>query len=158
MDKVITNLGSAQKRIKTADYMLTMTYETIKEPKLLLTIMNTVFLATKEAIDASLYYERHFKRIPAFNENNFEVKLDIFKRKLSIKYGVKKEELKFIDFLRRIKQEHKDSAVEFSRKENFFIFDDNYKCENLDKEVVKNNIINAKVFIDKIYYIISNKL
>jgi hypothetical protein len=157
MDKVITNLTSSQKRIKTADYMLTMTYETVKEPKLLITILNTVFLATKEAIDASLYYERHFKRIPAFNENNFEVKLDIFKRVLSTKYGIKKEEFKFIDFLRQIKKDHKDSAVEFSRKENFFIFDDNYKGENIDKEVVKNSIINAKLFIDKIYHIISNK-
>lgn len=157
MDKVLTSLASSRKRLKTADYMLTMTYETVKEPKLLLTIANTVFLATKEAIDASLYYERHFKRIPPFNENSFEVKFDIFKKKLSKKYGVEAKDVEFINFLRKIKQEHKDSSVEFSRKDNFFMFKDDYTGENLDKDKVKDLIINAKIFIDKVYHIISNK-
>lgn len=157
MDKVLDNISKAMQRLKTADYMLTMTYETLKEPKLLLTIANTLFLATKEAIDASLYYERHFKRIPPFNENSFEAKLDMFKKKLSLKYKLEKSDFGYINELRQINEEHKTSAVEFSRHEKLFMFDEDYNGETLDKERTRILIINAKLFIEKIYFIISTK-
>ena len=157
MDKVLDNIFNAQKRVKTADYMLTMTYETVKEPKLLLTVLNTAFLASKEAMDAALYYERHFKRIPPFNEDSFESKLDIFKRMLSQKYGMKLIDFEFIHYLKKVTKEHKKSAVEFGRKENFFIMDDDYKGETLNPKEVKEIILNAKLFIDRVYHIISNK-
>ena len=157
MDKVLDNISNSKKHIKVADYMLTMTYETVKEPRLLLTITNTVFTAVKEAVDAGLYYERHFKRIPPFNEDSFEVKFDVFKKRLSKKYSISLIEMDFINFLRKVTQEHKESAVEFARKDDFFMYKDDYSGERLDKDTVKKLISNAKIFIDKVYLIISNK-
>ncbi|MBR9675905.1 hypothetical protein GOV05_02760 [Candidatus Woesearchaeota archaeon] len=157
MDKVLSSLGRAQRKIKTADYMLTMTYETLKEPKLLLTISTTVFDASKNALDAALAYERYFKRIPAYNENSFEAKLSVFKQRLVEKYGVSTKELEYLNFLRNVSIEHQKSAVEFTRKEKFFIFDNDYRGEKISKDDVKNAILKAKIFIEKIYQVIKNK-
>lgn len=157
MEKIIDNLSSAMKNIKTADYMLTMTYETLKEPKLLMSVTKSIYDAVEKSISAALYYERYFKKIPPFNESNFAVKIDIFKKKLASKYNIGLSEFEFIYIIKRILQEHKQSVVEFTRKDNFFIYDDNYKQESLNKDDVKQYITKAKVFIDKIFAIISKK-
>ena len=57
MEKYEELRDMARKKIQIADHMLTMTYPMIKDPKLLLAVMENIFLALTNSIAASLLNE-----------------------------------------------------------------------------------------------------
>ena len=64
MEKYEEIRDKAIKNIKIADHMLTQTYPLVKDPRLLLTVLENVFLSLTNAIGALLYFERLYKRVP----------------------------------------------------------------------------------------------
>ena len=107
-------------KLKIADHMLTMTYPLVKDTKLLLIILENIFLSMTYAMTAILYYERLFKRIPAFTDN-FESKFHMFKEKCVNRYNIDIKYLRVMKDLKDILIEHKKSPMEFERKGKFVI-------------------------------------
>src|SRR3989338_1590780 len=116
MEKFQELRDSAGKKLKIADYMLTMTYPLVKDPKLLLSVVENLFLAYSYSISSLLHYERLFKRIPPFHDD-FSSKLDLFMDKCLERYGIDEENIRIIRDLREIIVAHRKSPVEFSRKD-----------------------------------------
>jgi len=59
----------SKKRIRVADHMLTMTYPLVQDSKLLLAVVENIFLALTYIMGSVLHYERTFKRIPLFQDD-----------------------------------------------------------------------------------------
>ena len=137
---------SAIRKLANADHMLNMTYPLVKDPRLLLAIVENLFLAMTNAMNSILYYERTFKKIPAFPEN-FEFKLKLFSEQCVQKYKIEKESVPILRKLKQIILEHKKSPVEFARSNAFIICNKDYKMEKITPELLKAYLSKAKVFI-----------
>jgi len=69
MEQFQEAIQKANQKLKIADHMIFMTYPLVKDSKLLLSIIQNIFLALTNAMSSILYYERLFKKIPSFNDN-----------------------------------------------------------------------------------------
>jgi len=136
----------AKKRISIADHMLTVTFPFVKDPKLLVTVVENVFLAMTNSMGSVLYYERLFKRVPLFPDN-FESKLNLFKDRCIKKYGVNPEHVVLLREIKDIMIQRGKSPVEFSRKDKFVICNGSYRMKTIGVEQLKKYIENAKEFI-----------
>lgn len=154
MEKFQELRESAKERIKIADHILTMTYPLVKDPKLLLVVLENVFLALTKALSSLLYYERVFKRIPPFHDN-FVSKFQLFKERCVRRYKIDKEYLTVIKEVKDIILFHKNSPVEFVKNDRFVICSEDYQLKTISYEQVKDYIKKAKLFIELISQILS---
>ncbi len=154
MEKFQELRDSAGKKLQIADYILTMTYPLIKDPKLLLSVAENLFLAYSYSISSLLHYERLFKRIPPFPDD-FSSKLDLFMDRCLGKYGIDSGNLRIIKDLKEIIVAHKKSPVEFSRKDSFVICNGNYRLRTISPSILKDYVGKAKLFISKVSTIVS---
>jgi hypothetical protein len=154
MEQFQTARDEAIKKLKVADHMLTITYQLVQDPKLLLAVLENIYGAMEKAMSSVLYYERLFKRIPAFPEN-FEEKLRIFKTRIQPKYKINDDYIRILQDLREVIVEHKRSPVEFARKDRFVICSDNYKMKTISIPEIKKYVAGAKLFIQNTSFIVS---
>lgn len=145
----------AKKNLHIADHMLTQTYPLIKDPKLLLAVMENVFLSLTNAVSSLLYYERFFQRIPPFQET-FDSKFNMFKMKCAQKYKINLEYLALIQNVKEIIVQHKNSPIEFSRKDTFVICNGCYKVRTINVSMMKDFIKKTKLFIQEVDNIVVN--
>ena len=144
----------ALQKIKVADHMLFMTYPLVKDPKLLLAIIENIFASLDYGISALLQHERLFKRIPPYHDT-FTSRFEIFRNKMIPRYGLSTSYVRLIKEVKTILSEHKKSPVEFARKDKFVICSPNYSLKTIDINLVKKYIFETKVFVDNINKIVS---
>jgi len=144
----------AKKKVQLADHMLSVTYPLVKEPKLLVSIMENTFLAYINAMGSLLYYERLFTKIPKF-EDTFNSKLEMFKDKCLEKHKIDKIYVNDMTELKTLLLEHKKSTAEFTRKDKFVICSDNFSCKTISAIEMQRYINRAKLFIQYITAITS---
>ena len=144
----------AQDKFKIADHMLTQTYPLVKDPKLLVAVMENLFLALTNTIASILHYERTFKRIPPFVDN-FENKFELFKDKCVARHNLDKKYIALITDVKESVIAHRKSPVEFARKENFVICEDNYKLKTISFEQIRGYIDLTQRFLKEANAIVS---
>jgi len=143
MEKFQLLMEESKKKLNIADHILTMTYPVVKDPKLLLVVLENIFLSLTNAIGAILYHERLFKRIPSF-QDNFDSKFEVLKE------IAEKNNLNHLDMIKDIKEiilQHKKSPMEFTKSDRLIICSDTYKIKQISYENLKKYIFNAKSFI-----------
>ena len=145
--------SQALEKLKIADHLVGTTYSLVKEPKLLVSVIENIFQAMDLTLSALLEYEKNFKPIPNYNQT-FEDKMEIFRRKIVIKYEVSADVTNFILDVKKTLDEHKKSSVEFTKKETFVITDDNYNLTTLKIEDVKKVLAKAKHHVEELLKII----
>ncbi len=150
MEKYQELREKARKNVQVADHMLTMSYPMLKDPKILVSVSTNLLQATDNAITAVLEYERLFKRIPPYHET-LQGKLDVFRDKVLKNYGFDSKILRLTSDLKEIIGAHKESPVEFARKDKYVIASDNYELRTLTPSELKRNIEEIKKFIDQVY-------
>lgn len=139
----------ARKKIKIADHMLTMTYPMIKDPKLLLAVMENIFLALTNSIGSLLHYERNYKRVPPF-QDTFVSKFNVFRQKCVGRFNIDPELVLMVQEIKDIIMQHKKSPVEFTRNDSFVICSEDYKMKTISLEKMRNYIIKSRLFIQNI--------
>ena len=154
MEEFQVQRDKALQKIKIADHMLTQTYPLVKDPKLLLAVLDNIFLALSHGMSALLHHERLFKRIPAFVDN-FENKFDIYRRKAAPMYSLNRAYVLLIGDVKEIIAAHKKSPVEFARKDSFVICSDSYKMKTISLDKIKDHIALTKKFLRDIAFIVN---
>ena len=144
----------SNKKLWLADHILTQTYPLLKDQRLLLNSLETVFLAYANSIGSLLYYEKEFNRIPQFKDD-FDSKLRALRDNCAKKYDIKQEDINIIKEVRDIVVQHKKSPVEFVREDRFIICSDDYNMKTINVDKLKSMLNSAKVFIGKINNITS---
>jgi hypothetical protein len=141
--------NNAEQKLKVADHLLGTTYPLVKEPKLLISVVENMFQAMELIMTAVLEYEKNFKLIGNYG-NTFEIKFEIFRRKIVTKYNIKQEILEFITDLKSTLDEHKKSSVEFKKKEKYIISDVDYNLRTLTADDLKKKLHKLRIYIDEL--------
>jgi len=149
MEIVAEQKRRAQKYISEADHLLTMTYPLVQDPKLLLVVLDKIFLSLEYAMGSLLYLERSRKEIPPFREN-FDSKFNMFKLKLVRKHGIELDYIHMITEIMELLKENEQSPMSFSRKGKFVICADDYSLKTLSPEQLKKYSEKAKLFIARL--------
>ncbi len=144
----------SKKKYLLADHIITQTYPLLKDPKLLISSIENIFLAYTNSIGSLLYYEVLFKRIPRFQED-FDSKFEIFKGYCVRKHNIKQEDINTIKEIKDIIVQHRKSPMEFSREDRFVICSDDYAMKTIRIEDIKKMMTNAKGLVDQISLITS---
>ncbi len=134
--------------------MLGVTFPLVKDPKLLLAIIENIFLAYTNSMAALLHYERFYQRIPPFRDDSFESKFNMFKERCVLKYKLDKSYILEMQDIKDIIVSHKKSPVEFKRGDRLVICSDNYKLKTVSVNDLQKYLDKAKVFIEAIDTII----
>lgn len=144
----------ARKKLQIADHMLTMTYPMVKDPKLLLAVMENIFLALTNSVGSLLHYERTYKRVPPF-QDTFVSKFNVFKQKCIQRYNIDPELVLMVQEIKEIIMQHKKSPVEFTRNDSFVICSEDYRMKTISLEKMRNYISKSKSFIQHINNILA---
>lgn len=139
----------ARRYLKAADHILYTTYPLVNDPRLLLSAMDNIFLAITNSMAALLYYEKMNNRLQEFKDN-FESKLDLFRRKCLLHYDIDPNYVKFILEVKEIILQHRKSPVEFVRKDKLVICSNEYNMKTIEVSDVKVYLQKAKAFYGRI--------
>ncbi len=154
MEKHDYRLGIAIQKLNIADHMLTVTFPLVKDTKLLIAIIENVFLSFTNGITANLLYERYYKKIPPFNPT-FDSIVYMYQTLCQNKFELDKEYITILKEIKNIVHEHKKSPVEFSRNNTYVICSENCSTMIITQKKLKEYISKAKFFIQEINSIIS---
>ena len=154
MEKFQEAREKAKKNLKIADHMLGVTFPLVKDTKLLLAVIENVFLAYTNSIAAILYYERLFKKIPPFQET-FEGKLNMFRESCVERHKIDKSYLIEVQDIKDIIIEHRKSPVEFKRGDRFVICSESYRIKTISAKDIQKYIDKAKLFIQEMDNIVN---
>lgn len=131
----------AYQSLKLAEHMLIRTYPMVDDPKLILAISEDIHIALFSMVEA-LYGK--------------DADLGVFKEK-AVSSGFNSDEIELVKRLDNIIQEHKDSPVEFTRKDKFVICDDSYNTDSITLDDMKKYLFEARLFVEKAEAILRGK-
>jgi hypothetical protein len=154
MENLQKSFQDAIDSLKAASHMLHVTFPLVKDPRMFIGIMGNLDKSLKSGLDSLLYYERMYKRINPYPDN-FNSKLEVFRKIVGIRYNFDKSLPTFIFNMDQIVKNRKAAPIEFSRKEEFVICDSNYKTRILKPDDLKDYVSKAKVFILQVHNIIT---
>ncbi len=154
MEKFQEYRENARKKLKVADHMITMTYPLVRDNRLLIAVMENLFLALTNSMASVLHYERVFKRVPPFHDT-FDSKFNMFRAKVVPRYNINTEYITMMDDIKDIIIQHKKSPVEFSRKDVFVIASNSYNLKTVSVEQIKKYIAQSKHFLEDMEKIVS---
>lgn len=152
MEKFRELREQAKQNIKVADHMITMSYPMFKDPKILVSAINSLMKAAENSMTSMLEYEKLFKRIPAYHEST-EVKFDLFKKKVVPKYDLTKNHIKVIKTLIDLTNAHRNSSMEFPRRDKFVMCSDTYEMRTIKISDLKSLITDVKLLVDDAYQV-----
>ena len=146
MEEFDKNLKEAIRHLHIADHMLYVTFPLVKENRLLLKIFDEIYASIIRSINSVLKYERFCKRINSYNyNNNFDTFIRIAKN-----YGLSDEHLKKIKEVIIINKRHKQSSMEFIKKDKIVIMSNKLGIEVLDLSTIKQYLLVAKELLVKV--------
>src|SRR3989344_2794089 len=149
MERLNESRDKAIKKLQIADHMLTQTYPKINDPKLLLAVLENLFLALTNAMAALLHHERVNKRIEDFADT-FDAKYNLFKLSVVDCYGLDRDHVSFLAEIKDLLVSHRKSPVEFSRNGALVIADDRYQLTALTAASMKENLAKTKTAVNDI--------
>jgi hypothetical protein len=154
MEKYQELREKAKRNIQVADHMITMSYPMFKDPKILVSAVSSLLKAADNSITSILEYERLFKRIPVYHDS-IDVKINLFKQKIIPRYKLDETYTKLLKNLVDLTKAHKDSSVEFPRKDKFIMCSDTYEMRTLTLADLKELIKETKLLIEDTYKVTS---
>lgn len=136
------NLKQAIRSLQIADHMTYVTFPLVNEQRLLLKIFDEIYKSIINCINATLNYEYLYKRISLYSNNKENIRT--FTNKCAKNYNLNNEQIKQILEIIELNKKHKQSAMEFVKKNRVVILSDNLKTQTLDINKIKEYLLLAK--------------
>ncbi len=149
VEKFVEYLSKASQLLHRADHMLYMTYPLVKDKRLLLKIIEDLGEAMVSMINSVLQYDYLYKRIELYKNarENFET----FRQNCAPRYGITSEEVNKITELLKIMQRHRESPMEFMKKDHLVIMSNNSaRTEVITVDKIKEFLLVAKDVLGKV--------
>jgi len=137
------SLKESIKHLQIADHMAYVTYPLVNDKRLLLKIFEEVYKSIMNSIDSMVFIEYPMKSI---NEVN-EVFIQRFLKEFGKNYGLISERISKIFEIVEMNKRHRQSAMEFVRKDKIVIMSDSLKILTLNINKVKEYLLLAKELI-----------
>jgi hypothetical protein len=135
-------LIQSEKQLVLADHLLTMTYPLVKDPKLLVGVIQSLHRSYDLLIQNVLHQTSIQQKI--LRTKTFANRFAQFKIILKNNKNINEKELQSIQTIHDLLEEHNKSPVEFSRGQKFVICSDDYSFETLTPEKLKIHLHHAK--------------
>jgi hypothetical protein len=148
MEKFQENLDQAIKNLQIADHMTYVTYPLVNEKRLLLKIFDEIYKSIICCINAILNYEYLYKRINLYKKN--EENMQTFINKCAKNYGLTNKQIKEIIEILELNKQHKQSAMEFVKKDKIVILSDNLKTQTINIQKIKEYLLLAKELLMRV--------
>ena len=149
MQTFIKLVDEANKAFQIADHLAFVTYPVVNDNKMFILIVENLFKSASKGMEAIIYYDRLYKRIPPIN-NDFGSQLQTFKDKCMPRYGIERSNFLLLQDLKILIDERKKAPMEFSRREHYVIANRDFQLKTINLNKVKNYIHQTKLFIDKV--------
>lgn len=141
-------LEGANKAFRTADHLAYVSYPLLKDKRLLLAITQNLYLAGVKGMDALLYYERLYKRLNIL-PMEYNSRMQIFKNAVASRHRIKDNVIKTIHNLHLLNKQHKESPIEFLRKDKLVICADDYSSvRTIDIDLLKGYISEIRALLE----------
>jgi len=147
MEKFQEDLNKAIKNLQIADHMTYVTYPLVNDRRLLLKIFDEIYKAMIGCINAILNYEYLYKRIRLYKENNENMRT--FTDKCAKNYGLTNKQIKKIKEIIELNKQHKQSAMEFVKKDKIIILSDSLGTQTINLQKIKEYLLLAKELLMK---------
>ena len=141
MEEFEKNLKEAVRHLQIADHMAYVTFSLVNEYRLLIKIFDETYNSIINCVNSILNYEYLYKRIQLYNNHNDN--LDTFVR-IAKDYDLSNEQVKKIKEVIELNKKHKQSAMEFVRKDKVVIMSDSLSTQVLDLRLIKEYLLLAK--------------
>jgi len=141
-------LEDANKAFRRADHMLYITYPIVKEKRLLIKILEDICSSMRGIVNGVLYYDYAFKRIQIYKEASMN--LDVFAKVCAQRYSITPEQVGMILEIFNLMKEHKDSSMEFIRRDKFVIMSENMHVESISIGKLKEYLYAVKDMYQKV--------
>jgi DNA-binding transcriptional MerR regulator len=148
MEKFQENLAQAIKNLQIADHMTYITYPLVNEKRLLLKIFDEIYKTVIGCINAILNYECLYKRIKIYKENDYN--MQTFINKCAKNYGLTNKQIQEIKEILELNKQHKQSAMEFVKRDKMVILSDNLRIQTINIQKIKEYLLLAKEFLMKV--------
>jgi hypothetical protein len=142
MDSPETLISRARGSLQVAEKMLLHTYPVVNDPKLLLAVAGDIYTALTSGMTSILTD----KDITA---DDFSSQLKAFKG-VAEDCNITEDDIILISELHDIMQQHKDSPVEFPRKDRFVICNNRYDMRTISLDDMKQYLFKAGLFVEKV--------
>ena len=121
--------------------MTYVTFPLVNEQRLLLKIFDEIYKSMRNCINAMLNYEYLYKRIHLYADNGENIRTFA---KCAKGYNLSNEQIKKILEILELNKKHKQSAMEFVKRDRIIILSDNLGTQILDIHRIKEHLILAK--------------
>jgi len=148
MESYMQFFEDANKSFRRADHMLYITYPIVKEKRLLLKIFEEIHNSMKGIVNGILHYDSAFKRVQIYKEA--KMNLDVFRNFCAPRYSITPEQVEMIFQVLSLMKEHKESSMEFMRKDKVVIIAENMRVESISIEKLKEYLYTIKDIFNKL--------
>lgn len=145
-EKYIENLEKARKNLETADHLAYMTYQIVKEKKILLKVLEYLSQSVISVINAILQYEYLQKRVSLYKDAR--ANFNTFKRLTNL-YEITPEEVTALSQVLELARQHNNSPFEFIKNEKVVIMSKSLETKTITPELLKNLINHTKNTLKK---------
>ncbi len=135
-------------RVVIAEHLLNNSYPALKDPKILLSVVQNLLDAIEERVTASLEEARKNHEIPPYSDT-LNGKLTAYRMHLAKKKGVHPVDFMLVSELQELLTQHDSAPVEFRRKDALVIADADYRLSTLTKEKTKTYIERTKSLLTR---------
>ncbi len=148
MEEYKLSLEKSVKHMKIADHMIYTTYPLLKDKRLLLKILEELYNSALNLINAVLQYDYLYKRINLYQDSraNFQT----FRDKCASRFGISREQVNSVLEIFSLIEKHRQSPIEFMKRDQLVIMSDGIKIDTLSIEKMKIHILNVKDMIRKV--------
>jgi len=153
MEDFKKNLKEAVRHLQIADHMTYVTFPLINEHRLLLKIFDEIYHSVTNCVNSILNYEYLYKRIQLYS--NSTDNLETFSR-IAKDYDLSNEQIKNIKEIIQLNKKHKQSAMEFVKRDKVVIMGDNLNTQIIDIKIIKQYLLLAKELLMKVNVKIKN--
>ena len=149
-------IENARRHVRTADHIAYVTFPLVKEKRLLLKILDDMYLVMVNIINAILQYDYVYKRISLYKSplDNFST----FKQRCAKRFGITDEEINSIIEVFKIVNQHKNSPFEFMRRDKVVIMTDSLHTETISIEKIKQHLAYTKSMLSKAEFGIKSRI
>ena len=141
-EKYQENLEDALKNLQIADHLAYITLPLVNDNRLLLKIFDSIYKSIISCINAILNYEYLYKRIKIYKST--EENLQTFVHKCAKNYNLTNKQIKEIKEIIILNKQHKQSAMEFVKKDKVVIMSDSLGTQVINIQKIKEYLLLSK--------------
>jgi len=149
MENHFKNLQKAEENVKKVERLIVLA-QVSRNKNLMLITLEELEKAIKNCISSILHYDHKLKRVKLYKDSKLNFRE--FEIKSSKNFSISLEEIKIIKDIINTSKDHKESPMEFMKKEEIIIISDGQRITKISMEKLTNFLKTVKNLLEKIKF------